>query len=31
MFEDNHVIPYYRNVHPEMERLFRNFEENMVS
>lgn len=27
MFEDNHVIPYYRNVHPEMEKRFRDFEE----
>lgn len=27
MFEDKHVIPYYRNVHPEMEKRFRNFEE----
>lgn len=27
MFKDNHVIPYFRNVHPEMEKHFRTFEE----
>lgn len=27
MREDKHVIPYYRNVHQEMEKHFRNFEE----
>lgn len=27
MFEDSHVMSYYRNVHPEMEKRFRNFEE----
>lgn len=27
MFKDNHVIPYFRNVLPEMEKHFRTFEE----